>query len=221
MKNYKIVIVLCASELKIAKNGSTYFEELNENEKKNSLEYLGGQIRMDAAVDLAERVEVFIVVGGSQKKVDDMKKYIQENLRKKGANVPPIIRIESDPDTNGNLQAIKKVLKDHSLNFKNSEVAILTNFYHIPRSLRFAADIFPEYNFIPLAAESLIIQHQPTYTLYSKEFLLRISDDIDGLRDWEADRYKEQNKLDKDVKAICYDLELLKKLLNGAQRLSN
>lgn len=217
MKNYKIVIVLCPSESKVEKNGDVYFEELSKNEKRKSLEYLGGQIRMDAAVDLAltERVKgFFIVVGGNQKKVDDMKKYITEQIEKSGKISPPIIRIESTPDTNSNLQAIKKIL-GKEMKFKNGETAILTNFYHIPRSLRFAADIFPEYNFIPLAAESLIIKHQPTYTLYPKEFLLRISDDIDGLRDWEAELYKEQNRLEKDVKAICYETELLKKLLNG------
>lgn len=188
MENFDYVIILCASELRTCVNKTGHFDELNKDEKRLVYLYVGGQIRMEAAVDVARYVQNFIVVGGSEKKVKDMRNFLLEELQKEidnGEITSKIIRIESEANTAGNLWAVKGWIKEYNIKFLDKRVGILTNFYHLPRAMRFAKDILPEYCFIPLAAESLINRHQSTYSFYPKEFLLQICSEIDGLKDWE------------------------------------
>jgi len=200
---YDIVIILCASALN--KDGG--FDEFALDGS-----YLGGQTRMDAAVDFAPRVKNYIVVGGSKKKINDMKVYLEQKFKKfRIEHAPKIIRIKSDPDTNGNLWAVKLALRDVKKidKLSNNDVGIMTNFYHLPRAMRFAADIFNNINvnFTPIASEAVIVRHLSTYLLHQKALLLRTTNDINGLRDWENGEYENQDKktgwcykcLDKDI----------------------
>ncbi len=220
-EKYNLVIILCASALN--NNGS--FDELSFNGS-----YLGGQIRMEAAVDFAPNTDTYIVVGGDHKdgkykKIDDMKNFLKKRfneLQLPKEQQPKIIRIYSATDTTGNLWAIKRAFRDTGkLNwFSNKRVGILTNFYHIPRAMRFAADIFNDVSvlFIPISAEAVIYRHKPTYTDYPKAILKRIKLELNGLRAWECKKYK--NKQGQFVQSLpekfwdseCLNKELLKTL---------
>ncbi len=190
---YHIVIVLCPSESRTLENKYAFYEIENDKREREKLIYIGGQIRMQAAVDLASQIkEAYVVVGGSRPKVDDMKGYLEQEL---GNKTPPIIRIVSKSDTTGNLMAIYKCRRKYKNFFsKKKKVGILTNFYHLPRAMRFVASRFTDINFIPIAAEAVISRYHPTYALYTQEFLLRIAKEIDGLRDFENGSYKKQKE---------------------------
>lgn len=182
MKKYDYVIILCASTLK---NGQ--FDDLSSDGS-----YLGGNIRMQAVVELKDKVNKFIVVGGGieengkdrWRKTNDMYKYLKKN----GVSPQKIIRVASVKDTHGNLRAIYKCLKE-KLNKK--KLGILTNFYHIPRTLRFATDIFNDQKctFIPIAAESVVNDFPFKYW---PQLIFRIHNEIKGLSDWENGVYKNQ-----------------------------
>lgn len=209
-RKFRIIIVLCPSESRTLDNKYAYYDLEKDKQEKNTQIYLGGDVRMQAAVQIASQTEFLIVVGGSKPKVDDMKNFLVQEFEKiKISNIPDIIRIESDPDTLGNLWAIKK-----SGIKLNDGVGILTNFYHLPRSIRISNEVFPRIAFIPLAAESLLNMKQSTFPLFKKEFILRISREINGLSDIENGTYKNlRDKTDKkDWEYKCYDLEFLKKL---------
>ncbi len=212
-KKYNIVIVLCPSEARIIKNKFFYHELVEDKQEKGQMIYLGGRVRMQAAVDIAPCTNTIIVVGGSQKKVNDMKGYLlQEFKKEKLINPPEIIRIESEPDTNGNLWAIKNCFQSAGkINLLEKNVGILTNAYHLLRAMRFASDIFNNINFIPVAAESVLRKNYPEYQLHPKSFLLRTFKEIGGLKDWEEERYRDQKKTIWNYK--CHD-ELI---LNGLQ----
>lgn len=186
---YNYVIVLCASTLNDGK-----FDEFSKDGS-----YLGGQVRMQAAADFCKNgnTEKLIVVGGGYgeknklkrwKKVDDMKSF----LIGEGISGKNIIRVCSNSDTSGNLRAIYITLND---NLKNKTVGLLTNFYHIPRAMRFAQDPEFVWNFkmIPICAESVANSSVPTYLKYSTEFMMRVIGDVVGLRDWENGNYRGQD----------------------------
>lgn len=184
MTYYDFVIILCPSFLKGNK-----FDEFSPDGS-----YLGGQVRMQAAVDLYQRgvVKKLIVVGGMDNKkgkwakVDGMRRYLIKN------DIPKdrIIRICSQADTHGNLRAIYKTVKDKL----KGEIGILTNFYHLPRAMRFAHD--PQFKwdikFIPICAEAVIESFPPTYLQQVPSFLVRIFSDIKGLNEWEWEKYRGQ-----------------------------
>ncbi|OGZ72598.1 MAG: hypothetical protein A2908_03595 [Candidatus Staskawiczbacteria bacterium RIFCSPLOWO2_01_FULL_38_12b] len=201
-KQYDIVILFCASEINI----DGQFDEIVKNI------YLGGQVRMDAAVDFAERVKIYFIVGGSEKKVTDMKSYLEKQFETyKLQDCPKIIRIKSDPDTTGNLWAVKLVLqKNQKLHLLTGKVGLMTNFYHLPRVMRFAADIFKDINvnFIPISSEAVITRHLSTYSTYQNAFVARVVQDIKGLRDWEDENYNKQTKVD-DWCYECLDKDIL------------
>ncbi len=216
-KKYELVMVLCASPF----NESKVFYELDKDKQTGEPIYVGGQIRMQAAVDIQEKIEKFIVVGGGAKekyessdfkKVDDMKHFL---CNENGIGVERVIRIVSEADTTGNLHAIKKL--NILQNFKNKDVAILTNFYHLPRAVLMASSIFKGtgINFVPISAEAVIEKCHPSYSFYPKEFSFRIYREINGLRDWENEIYGGNEKWNKESKkwyAYCHkeDKALLK-----------
>ena len=218
---------------------------LNKDQK-----YLGGPDRMDAAIKLYKnshnKKPKIIVVGGGitrdkknrkkdpkvdLKKVNKMKKCLLEQ----GVEEKDIIRISSESDTLGNFRAIFKVLQNLQVSqdlqekslfasFKNKKVGILTNFYHLPRAMRFAIDTFnealkhteenskndkveKEINFIPIAAES-ITKNFSFFNLYSQEFLMTVSDEIRGLCDWEKGEYKNQQIKFKDWLEECRENDI-------------
>ena len=187
---YDYVIILCPSAL----NSEGKFDELSSDGS-----YLGGQTRMQAAVDLykSDKVKNLIVVGGGideqnqrkkWRKVNDMRKFLMNN------NIPPenIIRISSKADTHGNLRAVYKTFRDK---LKNKSVGILTNFYHLPRTMRFTYDSQFKWEnvFIPICAESVIKSMPLTYLQRIPELLLRIANDIKGIKDWEEGKYTGQD----------------------------
>lgn len=205
---YDYVIILCASPL----NDEGKFDELSSDGS-----YLGGPIRMKAAVDFykSKRVNKFIVVGGGMeekkeekkwRKVNDMRKYLIKNkVPKKN-----IIRICSKSDTHGNMRAIYKTFKEK---LKGKTVGVLTNFYHLPRAMRFAHDPQVKWNvkFIPICAESVIESVPTTYLRFVPEFLCRIFSDIQGLKNWEKGNYRNQNEPQKAWKGEIHpdDKELI------------
>lgn len=186
---YEYIIILCASPMNDGK-----FDELSLDGS-----YLGGQLRMQAAVDFYKRKKVkkFIVVGGGieekhekekWKKVNDMKTFLIRNkIPKKN-----IIRICSKKDTQGNLRAIYKEYKEK---LEGKTVGIFTNFYHLPRAMRFAQDPQFDWNVkcIPISAESVITSIPTTYLNFTSEFVCRIFNDIQGLKNWEEGKYTDQN----------------------------
>ncbi len=149
-EKYELVILLCPSAL----NSKGSFDELSPDGS-----YLGGQTRMGAAVDISPRVGTFVVVGGSRKKVYDMAKYLRAEFKKnKISPKPKIIRIRSEADTTGNLWAVKRAFKKfRKVNkFKGKRIGLMTNFYHLPRAMKFGADIFKdEKTIFRLAVNSL------------------------------------------------------------------
>lgn len=194
-KRYDVLILLCPSDPKIIDGNYTYFD-LDKDKEEDKEIYLGGKVRMEAAAKLAKNTATIIVVGGSKSKVDGMRNYLKQELKNK--KLPVIIRIESDPDTLGNLRAIK----NQKINFEGKSVAILTNQYHLPRTLKFAQSIFPENSFIPIPAELVIFG---TDLVYKDAFLLREQRETKGLKDWEDGIYRNQNKQESECKSICYD----------------
>ena len=185
MKKYDFIIVLCASRIN---NGK--FDDLEE---KNGM-YLGGDDRMKAALDLNDQTNKFIVVGGGMEKeinerwlkTDDMYEYLLNN----SVDSSKIIRVASEPDTTGNMSAIYKCLREV---VNNKRVGILTNYYHIPRALRFAEDIFVEENvrFIPIIAESSV----NTFPFkYWPQLIVRTQNEVKGLTDWNKGIYNHQDK---------------------------
>ncbi len=208
-EKYKLVILLCPSAL----NSSGYFDEFSLDGS-----YLGGQTRMGAAVDISSRVETFVVVGGTKKKIDDMAKYLRTEFKKnKVKPKPKIIRIQSEADTTGNLWAVKRTFREFKgvSWLKNKRVGLMTNFYHLPRAMRFSADIFKDEKmiFLPIIAEAVVNNiGRSSYLLYPTAFLVRVFNDIKGLKDWEEKKYAKQDKREDEWKYRCYDQKQLKKL---------
>lgn len=202
---YNLAIVLCASAL----NERNEFDEVDKDKKSGEPIYVGGKIRMQAAADFESMVKKIIVVGGGAekkyecsnfKKVDDMKKFL---CCENEIDSNRVIRILSEPDTTGNLNAIKKLKILDEFKGKKDKIVMLTNFYHLPRAMRMASDIFEgmNINFVSIAAEAVIKKCHPSYSFYPKEFLFRIYREINGLRDWENGKYKDQKKLLKEWNA--------------------
>lgn len=197
---YDIVILLCASFL----NEKGAFDELSPDSS-----YLGGPVRMRAAVDIKSKVRKFIVVGGGIEKNNDKEKWRKVNdmynyLIDNGIDSDKIIRIVSEADTHGNFRAIYVCAKEI---LKNKRVGILTNFYHLPRALRFAKDTFvdiKDISFIPISAESVVKNIKPTYLNYWPEFLVRIFNEIKGLNDWERREYRGQDRPSSDWRGECH-----------------
>jgi hypothetical protein len=194
MKKFDYLVVLCASSLN---NGQ--FDDLDKNGT-----YLGGNVRMKAALELKDRTDKFVVVGGGMekdgdekwRKTKDMFRYLVDN----GVNPKRIIRISSMPDTLGNLRAVYICLRGK---FNLRKVGILTNYYHLPRAMTFAADIFAyeKYSFIPISAESVAGGFPFKYW---PQLNSRIGGEINGLSDWEKGKYEDQGLPIREWKGEIY-----------------
>jgi len=191
---YDIIIVLNASE----RNQKTrLFDEYDKGL------YLGGQTRMEAAAEICKNNmdSKIIVVGGlkdnpesidDSKKTKDMEEYLLENVGKQ-INIQ---RINSLPCTKHNFIAIFIHWSANQIDLTEKKVAILTNYYHLPRTFKFLSNAIIDYGikgspiFIPIAAES-IINKSEIYESKSTEFLKRLQGEVKGLSDLEKGEYKD------------------------------
>lgn len=209
---YDYIIVLCSE--KKDKNGK--FPEFLDGK------YLGGQTRMDAAIEVyKENKEAeFIIVGGYDKngegsqKIEDM----YEFLTNKCQNIK-IFKRPSLPCTFHNLVAIFNMWREYDIKLENKKIGLLTNFYHLPRALRFWGELRKNEEFkniivscpIPISAES-VIQNIPSemYNEKSNEYLSALMGEVEGLKDIEKDSYTD-NCL---VKNREFFIEIAKKYPN-------
>jgi len=193
-KNYRFIIVLCAE----AKEPDGKFPDFKNNV------YLGGQIRMEAALALSRKYPntTFVLVGGydqktkkqTSKKVADMYNFLKrENRSIKTKKIPSL------PCTKHNLVAVFNTLKQE---LENQEIGILTNFYHLPRSLQLWTKLVKEeFTNIPapwpFCAEAIV--DNPIYYMRFAEYLVRLEQERSGLRDEEKGTY-EDSCLTKKIK---------------------
>lgn len=169
-------------------------------------EYLGGQTRMDAAVELAKenKETIFILVGGynedddindsnyykESQKTSDMKKHMVDN----GINGDRIETVESLPCSKHNLVAIFNKYKEEFKD-KNLRIGLLTNFYHLPRALCFWHKLVKEEfndiieNPIPIPAES-IIGEQERY-IHQHEYIVVLEKELKGIRELIINEYND------------------------------
>lgn len=191
---YDMVIVLSPSE-------RNEFGKFIEYEKSGV--YLGGQTRMDAAVEICKKnmQARIIVVGGLKegcKSMDDSYKTkgMKDYLEEKCGNDVHVERVNSLPCTKHNFISvlIKLTADGEDLNFK--KIGILTNYYHLPRAWKFLSHALGEYKisgkpiFIPIAAESIVDQHE-IYSGKKQEYLLRLEDEVRGIKMCELGEYKD------------------------------
>jgi DUF218 domain len=174
----ELVAVLCP--------GNPRFE--NERvvlEQDDANGYLGGRVRLQAAVEVFPRTRLMILLGGSEGKVRAMRSYLMEHLPALAES--RMMLVESSPDTLGNLRALAKVMESRS----ERRVGVLTNFYHIPRAMRLASDIIsnPRISIVPLVAEAMVSDTGP----FNEEHLsLRNQHEMCGLRALEEGTYRGQ-----------------------------
>ena len=207
MKKYDIIIVLCPGEPEVLVNGKIQFQNIGDDKDSPLGEslYSGGEVRMKAAVVLENRAKKIIVVGGSAKKVDLMKIYLIQN----GVNANKIIRIESDSDTNGNLNAVRKILERYNKVDKlKDKIAILTNKYHLRRTRVMGSDILEPVGISPeyMSAEDYVLDELGSF---KRERVARNYQEQLGVEDWNNGIYKDQRKSRGLFVAKLYDRDFL------------
>lgn len=164
--------------------------------------YLGGQTRMDAAVELYKnnKLAKFIVVGGLNKdcnniedseKTSSMKKYLEKECKEIN-----VTSINSLPCTKHNFVAIFAYWEENSQeDLSKKTVGVLTNHYHLPRSLKFLSLAQKEFLlsnnpiFNPIAAESVICQ--PEVYIKKQEYELTSNSEVRGMGDMERGLYRD------------------------------
>ncbi|MDP3093141.1 MAG: YdcF family protein [bacterium] len=187
---YDIIIVLCPWIIV----GGEFPQFLNGK-------YLGGQIRMDAACRIFEKNNgtKFVLTGGYNEKnggrsdkVRDMRKFLEEKCP--GIQ---IIECPSLPCTRHNLIAIFNTWTKEDTDVIDKKIGLLTNFYHLPRALRFWGELVNSEGFknipvpIPISAESVIDLSGDTYIRFI-EYLLTLDGEIRGLGDNEKGAYNDK-----------------------------
>jgi hypothetical protein len=208
-RKYSVVVLFNASE----RNEKGEFEEIIY--KKNRAIYLGGQTRMNAAREIAPEVDTYILVGGSKKKVNDMKSFLEESFRKGGlSRYPRLVRVQSEETSLGNLWAVKKIFnKIKGKDFlKNRTIYLMTNEYHIPRVSRLTADIFAglHITFIPIVAEEILFNHESDSAAYKSALNERLIDESKGIEDWESGVYINQFNKEEFWPSVCYDEDIFR-----------
>lgn len=195
---YSAVVVFCPSDPLVTSSKISYFE-MDVDRKSGEKIYLGGEVRMRAAVAATQMTERVVVVGGSKIKVDGMRDYlIQEMGEKEIENHPEIIRVESAPDTLGNLRAVSKMRVN-----LGRRIGLLSNSYHFPRILTMAEEVMPTKKFHVIAAEGIVGWDALSYP---DEFMLRLRRETEGFLDWQSGIYVNQANLDRSSwKSVVYD----------------
>ncbi len=195
----RILVVLCPGD----PTSSLQFED----QPKNTDLYSGGDIRMRAASKIARQYSLIFVVGGNEKKINAMKLF----LMRQGINQEKILRLESNPDTNGNLNAVCKIFEYYE-GFKKYIVTILSNEYHGPRIEKMAKDILTknEIKWEFISAESVVKEDSKIIEeIYKKQFKKRKESEKRGMEDWENKRYNDQDIAPWQFKSIIRDQLLL------------
>ncbi|MCK4524820.1 MAG: YdcF family protein [Candidatus Andersenbacteria bacterium] len=215
-RKYDILIVLCPGN----PTEKCQFPEIEHDAIYDSRVYIGGEVRMQAAVKASKEAEWIILVGGSQKKVTCMKEYILmrlENIEKKRLK-KRIIRIESSPDTNGNMHAVKMALS--KLNRYTERLWFLTNSYHIARTKLFAGEIF-NFKFDKdrfLEAEKLDKKSLNCCCL-TLEKNLREELEKQGCLNWGDRIYRDQHKNTEKFNCVIHDLKPYEEFQNIISRI--
>ena len=208
-RKYDILIVLCPGN----PTEKCQFPEIEHDVIHDSRVYIGGEVRMQAAVKASKETEWIILVGGSQEKVTCMKEYILmrlENIEKKRLE-KRIIRIESSPDTNGNMHAVKMALS--KLNRYKERLWFLTNSYHIIRTRLFADEIF-DFKFNKgqfLKAEKLDEKSLNRCCLTSEK-KLRKKLEKQGCLNWRNRIYRDQHKNSEKFNCVIHDFKSYEEL---------
>ncbi len=162
--------------------------------------YVGGEIRMKAALQLLSKYDFVIFIGESRDKLNHVKqhlalKYIPQNK---------IVYLLSNPDTNGNLQALSKFLDE--CNIDNSfHIDFLSNQYHEERLTLMAKTIIKknEWNFI--AAESLEKEEAVNAeNIYKESYNKRLKFEKKGIEDWKRGECKDQHRPESDYVSIVF-----------------
>lgn len=167
---------------------------------------LGGDIRMRAASNIANRYPLIIVVGGSKEKVSGMKLFLMRN----SVEHHKIIRLESNPETNGNLNAIRKIF-DHYKKLKEYSIDILSNNYHGERIKKMASDILAGLGWEFISAENFLKEESEIVEkMYFKQFKNRKKSEKQGVEDWNNECYENQDIEAWQFKSIIHDPELFK-----------
>lgn len=190
-----VLIVLCGGKPHMSAAGLPDLGKETEIDKQGNLLYVGGRLRLDAAVLLSEKdmFDHIVVVGGSVTKVQAMRRYMLASGCKK-----KVAMLVSDADTTGNLWAIRIAIEKRIGIFHNGTcptLHILTSAFHQHRALRFAADILPTYRIVPLVAEAFIgsaSEQQEIMTDPQYGYTARMLSEVQGLRDWESGTYRKQ-----------------------------
>lgn len=146
--------------------------------------FLHGEIRVKAIEIFQEKVKEIIVVGGPTEDGVSKAKLMADRIGRKA------IPLESIRSTRGNIEAIKNYLGGD-----NGRNGFLTNFYHIPRTLRLVAE--NGLNLIPICAEAVLLTDNPRWANKIKEWyhhpsmLKRVLREIQGLSFLEDGKYRD------------------------------
>lgn len=191
-----ILVVLCGGKPSVS---SGVVDVGDETESKDGvLFYVGGTLRLDAAVALSHSYQRVLVVGGSRDKVDAMRRYMTDN----GCPAGKICALVTDPETTGNLWAIHEAIKMRMCVFSawvdGSPLHVITNAYHQLRTLRFAADILGDKaHVVPLVAEAFVgspEEHARVMTSPECGYVDRMLSEFNGLAQWERGEYGKQKQ---------------------------
>ncbi len=159
--------------------------------------YIGGQTRMDAAARLAPHISCkILLVGGGIGAADAQQKWqkvhdMRQFLIRHGVDRQQLVCIASQPNTLGNLRA---VYATYRAELEGRRVGVLTNFYHMPRVLRMAADAQFDWRvtFVPLIAEVQLKPQNHILDSGTAAILRQVISNIRGVKDWEDGAYEEQ-----------------------------
>ena len=202
---YDFIIVLNADIF--SNNDLMVFPNIKEGK------YLGGQVRMEAAVKIFQenKKSVFILVGGyneddgnesyrKSKKTEDMGKF----LTKKCSGIK-LCQIPSLPCTKHNLVVILNTKKEE---LKTRKIALLTNKYHLPRARLFWDQLVSEEFYDVPRPEFLSAESYSDWEgrfNFRNEYKERLLDEIKGLVDIKNNSYEDScvsKKLPKFVRIL-------------------
>ena len=150
--------------------------------KKNILHnndniYIGGSDRLLSASIIINKYNNIVLVGGDTCKINCMESFLTKN--NPNCNV---IQLISNPNTEGNILAIKKYLKINNI---TKGIYFLSNIYHFTRILTyyFYNNNSPDINLL-FAEEILQDNNMVSDVNYSKELIYRYKSEYKGLKQY-------------------------------------